>query len=129
MKKLFLPILLTVCLSVFSSPVSSEASCMLPDETMMVSFSDQTPFNEAQKDRISHLLICGSAHNDAQPVSLACIFGHNIITDTVVLTHHRVRDIAPRCDDLYYQFDMCNRCDYTNYTLLYTMPVHCHAEE
>lgn len=57
---------------------------------------------------------------------LTCsIFGHKLETGSTSVVTHKVRSSAPRCLRETFNYEICSRCDYSKYTLLYSEYIYC----
>lgn len=72
----------------------------------------------------------GALGGEAEPNNLICtLFGHNLTTNTVTATYHKVREHAPRCRVEVYHVSICSRCNYSEKELANTFYTFCCPEE
>ncbi len=64
--------------------------------------------------------------SDVAVAGLTCtLFGHNLDTGTVTTITHKVSATAPRCLDETFNYEICSRCDYSNYTRISMGYIYC----
>ena len=64
------------------------------------------------KQIIAETLV-GLRDGSVQTYGLGCtLFGHDYVTEEIVVIEHRVRAAAPRCDRRAYDVTYCEDCDY-----------------
>lgn len=57
---------------------------------------------------------------------LTCtLLGHNLETGTTSTVTHKARTTAPRCLRETYTYEICSRCDYSEYTLAASQYIYC----
>lgn len=57
---------------------------------------------------------------------LTCtLFGHNLETGTTSVVTHKVSSTAPRCLRETFDYEICSRCDYSEYTLIGSEYIYC----
>ena len=65
-----------------------------------------------------------------QPNGIICtLFGHNLTTTTVTVTHHKVRQYTPRCLMEVYHVSTCSRCDYYTQEMVNSFHISCCPED
>ena len=81
----------------------------------------------ADKKQVIAEILVGLRDGSAQTYGLGCtLFGHDLITDTVYVTEHKVRTSIPRCLRHTYHVTHCEDCDYTkSTTLISSTSVNC----
>ena len=68
--------------------------------------------------------------NTASPDNIICtIFGHDLSTTTVTVTHHKVEQHHPRCLMELYHVTACSRCNYTDAELQSSFHILCCPED
>lgn len=79
---------------------------------------------EAKERVIAHFH--GEDENVASTRGLTCtLFGHKLETGTTSVVTHKVSATAPRCLRETYDYEICSRCDYSNYTLIGSEYIYC----
>jgi hypothetical protein len=53
------------------------------------------------------------------------LFGHKLETGSTSVVTHKVNSSAPRCLRETYNYEICSRCDYSEYTFLYSEYIYC----
>lgn len=53
------------------------------------------------------------------------LLGHKLETGTTSTITHKVKSTAPRCLMETFRYEICSRCDYSNYTLIASEYVFC----
>lgn len=62
----------------------------------------------------------------AQARGITCtLFGHNLETGATTTITHKARTTAPRCLQEKYNYEICSRCDYAEYTLISSTYIYC----
>lgn len=81
--------------------------------------------SEEIKSRITSDLSHPAQASDGEKGLRCTLFGHDIITDYIYVTTHKVRASAPRCLREYMRYEACTRCDYIKYTVISAIYVNC----
>ena len=129
MRKILVLSMLCFMMTLFCSAhneVGTSLEFVEPDVTVI--FEAGSALTYAEKMHAAQVLVYGDS-SDVQTASVLCLFGHDMTVENVVLVHHRVRETEPRCDELYYTYEYCTRCDYENYQLDTTVGIVCHPVE
>lgn len=79
--------------------------------------------DEALKKRITASFT--GEEPEVQPLSILCIFGHNLSTHQAASISHKVYAAAPRCQQNTYLITACSRCDYLEREWLNSIRIHC----
>lgn len=120
--------------SVYSDEIFSHTYSFYNPEVTVVfpNTMDVTP--ERQED-IARMLagIPSTTFNNpdySSPDNIICtIFGHDLDTSTVTVTHHKVSQYSPRCILDIYHVTYCKRCNYTDPELTSSFYIVCCPEE
>lgn len=92
-------------------------------ENITVEFHNEIS-NEAKERVIAHF--CGEDENAVSTRGLTCtLFGHKLETGSTSVVTHKVNSTAPRCLRETYNYEICSRCDYSEYTFLYSEYIYC----
>lgn len=92
-------------------------------ENITIEFHNEVS-NEVQERIVAHFH--GEDENIVSPRGLTCtLFGHKLETGTTSVVTHNVRTSAPRCLRETYDYEICSRCDYSEYTFLYSEYIYC----
>ncbi len=82
--------------------------------------------SEEQLTRIVSLFTTTRESTNISSYGLTCtLFGHKITTSLTNVTTHNVYNSYPYCERNQYSVDLCERCDYSNTTLIQTSRVGC----
>lgn len=123
--------------------ISKVISCLLSiilvfSSFQMLAFADSNDFSEAEitfefynevseatkKKIISHFT--GDSKTIIEERGITCtLFGHDIETGSTAVVTHKVKTTAPRCLRETYSYEICSRCDYEEYTFLYSEYIYC----
>lgn len=69
---------------------------------------------------------CGAQCEQQGTRGILCtLFGHKLETGTTKTITHKVRATSPRCLEQTYEYEICTRCDYSNYTLISSRYIVC----
>ncbi len=69
----------------------------------------------------------GENENAISSRGITCtLFGHKLDTGTTSVVTHNVRSSAPRCLRETFDYEICTRCDYSEYTLIGSEYIYCH---
>lgn len=80
--------------------------------------------DEAREKVVAHFL--GEDENVVNARGLTCtLLGHKLETGTTSVVTHKVRTSTPRCLRETFDYEICSRCDYSEYTLLYDEYIYC----
>ena len=86
-----------------------------------VTFTQNTNFSYDEQMLIADVIfenkmgVVSINPEEVQPASLTCtLFGHDLVSEYVYSTDHKVRSTQPRCKQSTYVIDTCSRCDYTD---------------
>ena len=92
-------------------------------ENITIEFHDEIS-NEARERVIAHFY--GEEENVIGARGITCtLFGHKLETGTTSVVTHKVSSTAPRCLRETYDYEICSRCDYSEYTFLYSEYIYC----
>ena len=103
-------------------PVVASIGNEYNDENITIIFNENTQFNEVQKQNIINHFI-NDGHESTR--GIWCIFGHNLIKESVTALHHRVYAVQPRCVYEIFILSACTRCDYTNVERISSERIFC----
>lgn len=85
-------------------------------------------FEEGTPVEIQERIIADLTGEDdgAAAYGLTCtLFGHKLETGTTTTVTHKVNSTSPRCLQKTYSYEICSRCDYSEYTLLSSKYISC----
>lgn len=86
-------------------------------------------FHNEVSDEVKAKVIAHFHGEDNDTVSsrgITCsLLGHKLETGSTSVVTHKVRTSAPRCLRETYNYEICSRCDYSEYTLLYSEYIFC----
>lgn len=85
-------------------------------------------FDEGTSTEIQERIIADFTNEDDGAVTygLTCtIFGHNIETGYTSTVTHKARATDPRCLKETFSYEICSRCDYSEYTLVASSYISC----
>ncbi|MBR4858839.1 MAG: hypothetical protein IKU08_06600 [Clostridia bacterium] len=121
MKKL-IAILLSAMFIIGAMSVTVNATDSFETPHIEFIFEDGTSL-EIQNRIIADL----TGENDgAAAYGLTCtLFGHKLDTGTTSAITHNASSTAPRCLQKTYSYEICTRCDYSEYTLLSSKYIYC----
>lgn len=103
------------------------------DPDITIAFENGNNFSQEIKQRIANSLaglfpmepISGES-----PHNIICtIFGHDLKSGTVSVTHHKAAIHDPRCKKDYYDVTACTRCDYSEEVFLGGYYISCCPED
>lgn len=93
------------------------------DDNITIVFHNEIS-DEAKERIIAHFH--GEDENSASARGLTCtLFGHKLETGTNTVVTHKARTTAPRCLSKMYSYEICSRCDYSEYTLIGSEYIYC----
>lgn len=121
MKKL-LAILLSVSFILGAMSVTVNAADSFEEPTI------EFIFDEGTSAEIQERIIADFSGEDdgATTYGLTCtLFGHKIETGYTSTVTHKVRTSAPRCLKETFSYEICSRCDYSEYTLVDSGYISC----
>ncbi len=85
-----------------------------------------TGWTEDQLHTIATKLDPNCTSNVPAPCGLTCILlGHKIQSAIASTIIHKVYDIAPRCEQTFYEVNACERCDYSEVILISVDAIEC----
>ncbi len=65
-------------------------------------------------------------NSEVEPRGLTCtLFGHKLETGVVTTITHKVKSASPRCLKEIFNYEICSRCDYSEYTLVSQRYINC----
>ena len=130
-----LAVVLMVCSCFFVASAEEEPDPIVVEYgNITVIFDGNTTLDEAQRLAVVQMIVgeyCGGVnhqhiHGD-DPNNIICnIFGHNKITETLVVIEHCVRDEPPRCLENIGTLTTCSRCDYNDFEVEFSSYIFCH---
>ena len=121
MKKLF-AIILSLSFILGSITVTANAADSFEAPKIEFIFEDNTPV-DIQQRIISDL--SGKDDGTATCNILCDLLGHKFDTGTVSTITHKVRATDPRCLREIFNYEICSRCDHSNYTLIDATYISC----
>ncbi len=121
MKKL-LAILLSVSFIFGAMSVTVNAADSFEAPSIEFIFDESTPIEIQQR-----IIADFSGEDDgAATYGLTCtLFGHKLDTGYTSTVTHKVRSTDPRCLKETFSYEICSRCDYSNYTLIASSYISC----
>ena len=121
MKKL-IAILLSAMFIFSAMSVTVNATDSFDEPHIEFIFEDGTSL-EIQNRIIADL----TGENDGTATyGLTCtLFGHKLETGTTSAITHNAKTTAPRCKQETFSYEICTRCDYSEYTLLSSTYINC----
>lgn len=127
---LFLSIVLLMCSSHIFAYAETDSNASVADsyisESITIIFNDETSI-EAKEKIIAHFT--GNNSSVVEPKGLTCtILGHNLETGSTETITHKVRTTSPRCLKEIYSYELCSRCDYSEYSLVSSKYIACCSE-
>ena len=134
MKILKITIAVVLCLALslsLSANIITESEFYYAENDVTVSFDSDSSFSEEQKQLIADILISGNniSNNAISTYSWCWLTGHDIISETVSVTEHKISDTDPRCRRSNYLVESCSKCDYMEYELISSPMILCCPEE
>ena len=90
-------------------------------------FSENTRFNEDQRQRIADILANGVAPVETR--AWCWLTGHKYVSDGVTVITHKDRTYSPRCLQQFYEITTCENCNYYAEELLASQHIVCCPEE
>lgn len=130
MKKIF-TIILCLCMA-FSVHASSPDTYQYTYDNLgiTVQFDESSHFSFDERQYLADILAYGNTVSDDSSAYAFCwLTGHDYQYDYVSATHHRVDDIAPRCEKITYEVETCSKCDHLEYTEIGRYFIDCCPEE
>lgn len=86
------------------------------DRVITIEFYNEVS-DEVKERVVAHFH--GKDENIVHQRGLTCtLFGHKLETGTTSVVTHKVRTSAPRCLRETFDYEICSRCDYSEYTLI-----------
>lgn len=118
-------ILIALCVNV--SATSAKLTYEINNVT--IKFDAETTLEDQEKEKIAHHLAYGET-TDSVSYGLWCtLWGHSYETHTVEKITHCVYETNPRCQDDFYEVQICSRCEHTVSTRVATTYISCCPEE
>lgn len=119
MIKKFVSVIMIVAMFITGASVIASAeeavgqeAIIAKDEIVFI-FDDNTP--DSIKDRIISDFT-ESSDSVAQTRGLTCtLFGHKLDTGSVTTVTHKAKATSPRCLKEYFNYEICTRCEYSQY--------------
>lgn len=114
---------LTIAVCSFQTIAFAESN---NDEPKNISIEFHNDISDVAKERvIAHFY--GEDENLINTRGLTCtLFGHKLETGTTSVVTHNVSSTAPRCLRETFDYEICTRCDYSEYTLIGSEYIYCH---
>lgn len=92
-------------------------------ENITIEFHNEIS-DEAREKVIAHFH--GEDETKLSARGLTCtLFGHKLETGTTTTVTHKVSSTAPRCLRETFDYEICSRCDYSDYTLIGSVYIYC----
>ncbi len=92
-------------------------------ENITIEFHNEIS-DEAREKVIAHFY--GEDETKFSARGLTCtLFGHKLETGTTSVVTHKVSSTAPRCLRETFDYEICSRCDYSDYTLIGSVYIYC----
>lgn len=85
-------------------------------------------YNDVSEETAAKVIAHFNGENapDASTYGLTCtLFGHKLEYGTTSAITHKVSSTAPRCLKETFDYEVCTRCDYSNYELLGSEYIFC----
>lgn len=99
------------------------------EETATESSNIEFIFDDNTSSEIRERIVADFINPDDNSTSaygLTCtLLGHNLDSDYVTTITHNARSSAPRCLEETYSYEICTRCDYSEYTLIDATYIYC----
>ncbi len=93
-------------------------------ENITIEFHNEVS-DKAKERIVAHFQ--GEDENTISSRGITCtLFGHKLETGTTSVVTHNVRTSAPRCLRETYDYEICTRCDFSEYTLIGSEYIYCH---
>lgn len=93
------------------------------DNIISIEFHNEVS-DEVKERVVAHFH--GEDENIVNPRGLTCtLLGHKLETGTTSVVTHKVRTSAPRCLRETFDYEICTRCDYSEYTLIGDAYIYC----
>lgn len=132
--KSFKILLATILLVVFSTTcfasVANNIEYYYENENITITFNSATQIPQEKQQIIADKLALGiSIDSEISTYRWCWLLGHDLITEVVTATEHKVYEEAPRCILRCYEIETCSGCDYYKETLLSTTDQYCCPEE
>lgn len=97
-------------------------SAITENETTIYFYQEVSP--ETKQKIINHFT--NTESNTVSTRGITCtLLGHDLETGSVDYTTHKARTTAPRCLVESYDYEVCSRCDYSEYTLIGSTYIYC----
>lgn len=122
---LFLVIMFAASCAVIPANATDSDTCTVCSGDACFIFDAETP--DAVRVRVVSDLT-GVKTDKIESKGIICtLFGHKLETGTTVQITHKVKATAPRCRQDTVSYEICTRCDYSNYTTLNSTYIYCCA--
>lgn len=124
MKKIILFIMVFVfAIGSFQTLAFAEPNNVEENRNITIEFHNEIS-DEAREKVVAHFH--GEDENTISARGLTCtLFGHDLETGTTSVVTHKVRTSTPRCLRETYDYEICSRCDYSEYTLIGSVYIYC----
>ena len=122
-------VLLAVLSLTFAVSASSTSNLTIsyPEENVTVTFDASTTFSAEQRQRIADFIVLDTPV--IQSRAWCWLTGHDKITETVTATHHKEKNLSPRCLLKVYLITTCSKCDYYEEELYSSGYITCCPED
>lgn len=108
-------------LSVFAN--EQEDAAVVTDNGITLVFHDEVS-EETKEKIIAHF--AGETSSNIQARGITCtLLGHNLETGATSAITHKAKATAPRCLKETFEYEICTRCDYSEYTLIGSEYIYC----
>ena len=124
MKKIISFIMVLVFVLASSQTLAfAETNNVIENKNITIEFHNEIS-DEAREKVVAHFH--GNNENTVNARGLTCtLFGHKLETGTTSVVTHNVRTSAPRCLRETFDYEICSRCDYSEYTLIGDEYIYC----
>jgi hypothetical protein len=123
MKKFIAFLLSAILICSLSFQVASASDFETEKESTYIEFIHEEGISDELKTKIENHLL-GKSTKETR--GLWCtLLGHSLVTTTSTKITHKVNATAPRCLEEIYEVQTCERCDYTNSTIVSSNYINC----
>lgn len=122
----------TICtlISAFALAVNCFAVNAVSEGDISIEFPADTQLSIEEQEVIADKIVNGTSGDDAAAYNIICtLFGHDLSTEYVHATQHKVNELSPRCLRKTYEVELCSRCDYNTVELVSGVYLACCPEE
>ncbi|MBR4961364.1 MAG: hypothetical protein IKY52_10740 [Clostridia bacterium] len=95
------------------------------NQNIEVIFNEDSVFSEKQKQMIIAYFTETDSSEDTVYGLKCTLFGHSYVEEVVRTVMDQVRATAPRCDEKFYEVQICEDCSDRQTTLLEIIKIYC----